>query len=117
MTDPSATPVVAGLVLAAAIATLALASYQQRRRHASLRAKFIALFIGLAGAELALLPALLAAAFAEMLDLRPEDWNVAVRSRRIANRPSMPWRWTTAANSERWVIARLMPSTATSMMR
>ena len=69
------TPVVAGLILAAAAATLALTVYFRRRGHASLRAKFVAVFIGLAGAELALLPALLVAVFAEMLGLRPGDWN------------------------------------------
>ena len=75
MDDPSAIQVVAGLMLAAAIATLALTGYLRRRRQASLRAKFIALIIGLAGAELALLPALLVAAFAGMLGLRPGDWD------------------------------------------
>ena len=75
MDDASATPVVAGLILAAAVATLALAGILRRRQHASLRAKFVALFIGLAGAELALLPALLVAAFAETLDLGAGDWH------------------------------------------
>ncbi len=75
MDDASATPAVAGLILAAAVATLALAGYLRRRGHTSLRAKFIALFIGLAGAELALLPALLVAAFDGSLGLRLENWD------------------------------------------
>ena len=70
----ASTPVIAGLILAAAGATLALVGSLRRHQNASLRAKFIALFIGLAGAELALLPALLIAAFAETLDLRAGDW-------------------------------------------
>ncbi len=70
----ASTPVVAGLVLDAAVATLALVGFLRRRQHATLRARFIALFNGLAGAELALLPALLVAAFAEPLDLRAGDW-------------------------------------------
>ena len=40
-----------------------------------------------------------------------------VRLRRAAIRPSMPMRWATEANSERWVTARLMPSTMMSMIR
>ena len=70
----ASTPVIAGLILAAAVATLALVGFLRRHQNASLRAKIIALFIGLAGAELALLPALLVAAFAESLDLRAGDW-------------------------------------------
>ncbi len=70
----ASTPVIAGLILAAAVVTLVLVGLLERRQNASLRAKFIALFIGLAGAELALLPALLVAAFAESLDLRAGDW-------------------------------------------
>ena len=70
----SQAPVVAGLILAAAVATLALVGSLRRHQNASLRAKFIALFIGLAGTELALLPALLVAAFAETLDLSAGDW-------------------------------------------
>lgn len=70
----ASTPVIAGLILAAAVATLVLVGSLRRHQHASLRAKFIALFIGLAGAELALLPALLVVAFAESLDLRAGDW-------------------------------------------
>ena len=75
MGDSSATPVVAGLILAAAVATLVLAGTLRRGQRPGLRAKFIALFIGLAGAELALLPALLVAAFAEAPGLRPGDWD------------------------------------------
>ena len=70
----ASTPVIAGLILAAAVATLALVGSLRRHQNASLRAKFIALFIGLAGAELALLPALLVAAFSESLGLRAGDW-------------------------------------------
>jgi len=70
----ASTPVIAGLILAAAIATLALVGSLRRHQNASLRSKLIALFIGLAGAELALLPALLVAVFAEILDLRAGDW-------------------------------------------
>ena len=74
MDDPSATPVIAGLILAAAVATVALAEYFRRRQHASLRAKFITLIIGLAGAELAMFPALLAAMFSGALDSRVDGW-------------------------------------------
>ncbi len=70
----ASTPVIAGLILAAAVVMLVLVGLLERRQNASLRAKFITLFIGLAGAELALLPALLVAAFAESLDLRAGDW-------------------------------------------
>ncbi len=66
---------VAGLILAAAIATLALVFFLRRRPHATLRAKFMVLFIGLAGDELALLPALLVTAFAEPLNLHAGDWS------------------------------------------
>ena len=74
MDDPSATPVVAGLVLAAAVATMALIEYFRRRQPAGLRAKLIALIIGLAGAELAMFPALLAAMFSGALDSRVDGW-------------------------------------------
>ena len=40
-----------------------------------------------------------------------------VWARSTAMRPSTPFRWITAENSERWVITMLTPSTMRSMIR
>ena len=74
MDDPSATLAVAALILAATAAALFLTGYLRRRGRPSLRAKFVALCIGLAGAELAMVPALLVAMFSGALDSPAGGW-------------------------------------------
>lgn len=59
------TILVAGLCLAAGAAGVALVGRLARRRRPTLRAKLVALFIGLVGAEALCLPALLAAVAGE----------------------------------------------------
>ncbi len=62
MTIVSTTPFVAVLCLAGALAGAVLVRVLERRRGRTLRAKFVALFVGLIGAELSMLPALVVAA-------------------------------------------------------
>ncbi len=59
MVEPSLTIVVAGLCLAAGVATVALVKRLARHPRPTLRAKLITLFIGLVGAEGLSVPALL----------------------------------------------------------
>ena len=59
MVGPSLTIVVAGLCLAAGVATVALVKRLARHPRPTLRAKLITLFIGLVGAEGLSVPALL----------------------------------------------------------
>ena len=59
MIEPSLTIVVAGLCLAAGVATVALVKRLARHPRPTLRAKLITLFIGLVGAEGLSVPALL----------------------------------------------------------
>jgi len=59
MVGPSLTIVVAGLCLAAAVATVALVERLARHPRPTLRAKLITLFIGLVGVEGLSVPALL----------------------------------------------------------
>lgn len=65
MSALSSVMVVFGLCVAAAAATVALVSYIARRDRASLRAKLVALVIGLAGAEASSFPALFVAVAGE----------------------------------------------------
>ncbi len=61
MTDVPSTPIVVALSLVATFAAFALVRRLSRRRGAGLRARMVALIVGLAGAELAMLPALVVA--------------------------------------------------------
>ena len=74
MSGAAATSFVIALCLAAIAAAAALVHYLRRRGPATLRAKLAGLFIGLAGAELAMLPALLVAMFSGALDSRVDGW-------------------------------------------
>lgn len=58
MAGTALTLAVAGLCLLAGVATVSLVRALRRRRGATLRAKLVGLFIGLAGAEASSLPAL-----------------------------------------------------------
>lgn len=67
MSALSSVMVVFGLCVGAGAATVALVSYIARRDRPTLRAKLVALFIGLAGAEASSMPALFVAVAGEDL--------------------------------------------------
>ncbi len=74
MIDASSTPFVAALCLLAMLMSFVLVRRLLRRKRASLRAKVVAFIWGLAGAELALLPAFVVALMTDgMLGLRHSD--------------------------------------------
>lgn len=117
--DYAFTLVVAGLGLAGAGAGWVLVEVLRRRRRASLRAKLMALFIGLAGADAALAPAVVVAVAGEdWTDLRSggfEPWLVAALYAVItvyALARLFPWREINAMAADpdarlRDVLARL----------
>ena len=67
MTQASTTPLVVALCLVASVAAFALVRHLMDRRGPTLRAKIVALVVGLVGVELANLPALLAALLGDEL--------------------------------------------------
>ena len=74
MTDASSTPFVAALCLLAVLMSFVLVRRLKRRERATLRASVVAFMWGLAGAELALLPAFVAALTTDgVLGLRHSD--------------------------------------------
>ena len=74
MADASSTPFVAALCLLAVLMSFVLVRRLKRRERATLRASVVAFMWGLAGAELALLPAFVAALTTDgVLGLRHSD--------------------------------------------